>query len=154
MQNYIWRCAASKVKATDTLCNQYRETPLFHDFQLFPCFSTFLFFNPLSSLFVCLLYMTTESMCSNHNIAKCTPQLAHYILFVAMFCLLHSVTDELNYKKLLCNESRSLRTTKPVGSYPKSMPFIASDRNWKTKEDKGYLKLAKRHLPGQSNIEQ
>ena len=90
-----------------------------------------------------------------------------------MFNPLHSSTNQELFEKHLCNQNtdgRKIRKDtddfcyegKPSRATAKSTPFAVSRDEWDTKEDIGksmknalyILRYAKRHLSGQSDIEQ
>jgi len=94
----------------------------------------------------------------------------HCASFVAMLCSLHSITDEYQCKKLLCNESRPLQKkawqsqweATPCyrkSCYRKSTPCVVSEKNRNSKVAPWYLLCSccscrKRHISGQSNVKQ
>ena len=86
-----------------------------------------------------------------------------------MFNPLHSNTNQELLEKRLCNQNSHYENTddfrfeeKPSHARAKSTPFPVSKDEWDTKEDTGksmknslyVLRYAKRHLLGQSNVEQ
>ena len=87
-----------------------------------------------------------------------------------MFNLLHNIANQELFEKHLCNQGshykiRVISITKPVKpsrATTKLTPFAVSQDEWDTKEDTGnsmkyalyVLRYAKRHLSGQSDVEQ
>jgi len=59
----------------------------------------------------------------------------HYASFRAMILLLHSITDEQQYTKLLCNESMSLQNDQWEAIANRHL--ASSVKRTETKEDKG-----------------
>ena len=97
----------------------------------------------------------------------------HHALFSAILRPLHSITNEEQYKKHLCNQfsyyknmgnkyNSQHRHMEAASHYHELTPCIVSEKNWNTKQDKGkfmicvlyVLQLAKRHISGRSNVEQ
>ena len=84
-----------------------------------------------------------------------------------MLHLLHCITNEEKYKKLLCNESKSLPKAWKASGKHTCVILSQIDtlhcqwKNWNTREDNGksmihvlyVMQLVKRHISGQSNVE-
>ena len=86
-----------------------------------------------------------------------------------MFNPLHSSMNQELFEKHLCNHNSHYENTddfcfegKPSHATTKSTPFAVSKDEWHTKEETGkpmknalyVLRYAKRHLLGQSDVEQ
>ena len=65
----------------------------------------------------------------------------HYILFPAILCPLHSITNKEQYEKHLCSQSSHYRKYRQhshreaTSHYHKSTPCVVSKKSWNTKED-------------------